>query len=405
MTGPLSHIRVLDLSRILAGPWATQLLADLGADVIKVERPQVGDDTRTWGPPFLTTPQGEDRRTSGYFLCANRAKRSLTLDFTKPKGQELVRALTKRSDILFENFKVGTLARYGLAYDDLKAINPRLIYCSITGFGQSGPRRDAVAYDFMIQAMGGLMSVTGEADDRPGGGPQKVGVPVLDLMTGMYAGIGALAALARREVSGKGDFIDLAMLDVQAAMLANQAMNYLLTGRAPRRHGNGHPNIMPQQVFKCADGEIVLAVGNDGQYAKLVEVLGDDRLRDPRFAKNAGRVEHREAMYALLIENFVAWQRGDLLDALEKAGVPSARINSIPEALADIQAKHRGTLVDVPHPTAGHLTQVANPIRLADAPITYQRPPPDLGEHTGEILREFGLSNDDIASLKQDGVI
>ena len=257
----------------------------------------------------------------------------------------------------------------------------------------------------MIQAMGGLMSVTGEADDRPGGGPQKVGVPVLDLMTGMYAGIGALAALARRELSGKGDFIDLAMLDVQAAMLANQAMNYLLTGRAPRRHGNGHPNIMPQQVFNCADGEIVLAVGNDGQYAKLVEVLGDGRLRDPRFAKNAGRVENREAMYALLIENFAAWQCGGLLDALEKAGVPSARINSIPEALADIQAKHRGTLVEVPHPAAGHLTQVANPIRLADAPITYQRPPPDLGEHTGEILREFGLTDDDIASLKQDGVI
>ena len=407
MPGPLSHIRVLDLSRIMAGPWATQLLADLGADVIKVERPQVGDDTRAWGPPFLRTPQGEDRHTSGYFLCANRAKRSLTLDFTKPKGQEVVRALAQRSDILFENFKVGTLARYGLAYDDLKAINPRLIYCSITGFGQSGPRRDAVAYDFMIQAMGGLMSVTGEADDQPGGGPQKVGVPVLDLMTGMYAGIGALAALARREVSGKGDYIDLAMLDVQAAMLANQAMNYLLTGRTPQRHGNGHPNIMPQQVFKCVDGEIVLAVGNDGQYAKLVEVLGDDRLRDPRFAKNAGRVEHREDMYALLIENFAEWQRGRSARLRwSKAGVPSARINSIPEALADIQAKHRGTLVDVPHPAAGHAHASGQPdpaggradhVSTAAARISASTP--------GKFCANSALADDDIASLKQDGVI
>ena len=349
----------------MAGPWATQLLADLGADVIKVERPGAGDETRGWGPPFLKTREGKETRDSGYFLCTNRAKRSLTLDLTKPKGQEIVRALAAKSDILLENFKVGTLARYGLAYDDLRPLNPRLIYCSITGFGQSGPRKDSVAYDFMIQAMGGLMSITGEADDRPGGGPQKVGVPILDLMTGMYATVAVLAALAKREATGKGDYVDLAMLDVQAAMLANQAMNYLLTGRTPRRYGNGHPNIMPQQVFKCRDGDMVLAVGNDGQYAKLCEVLGRPELRDPRFAKNAGRVQHRDELIDLLIETFAKWNRADLLDAFEKAGVPSGPINSIPQAFEDPQLKHRGTLVEIDHPLAGKVKQVANPIRFA----------------------------------------
>jgi crotonobetainyl-CoA:carnitine CoA-transferase CaiB-like acyl-CoA transferase len=405
MPGALSHIRVLDLSRFMAGPWATQLLADLGADVIKVERPGAGDDTRGWGPPFLRDRDGKETNESGYFLCTNRAKRSLTIDLTKPKGQDLVRSLAKRADIVMENFKVGTLARYGLTYDDLSKINPRLIYCSITGFGQTGPRKDSVAYDFMIQAMGGLMSITGEADGQPGGGPQKVGVPILDLMTGMYAAVAVLAALARRDVTGRGDYIDLAMLDVQAAMLANQAMNYLLTGRTPRRYGNGHPNIMPQQVFKCRDGDIVLAVGNDGQYAKLCEVLGRPELRDERYIKNAGRVQHRDELLGLLAAIFAQWSRADLLSALEKAGVPSGPINTIPDALADPQIKHRATLVDIPHPAAGALKQVANPMRFSAAPITYDRPPPALGEHTVDILEELGLDRQDIEMLRRDAVI
>jgi crotonobetainyl-CoA:carnitine CoA-transferase CaiB-like acyl-CoA transferase len=389
----------------MAGPWATQLLGDLGADIIKVERPVSGDETRGWGPPFLQTRDGQESRESGYFLCTNRAKRSLTLDLTKARGQEIVRMLAGKSDILVENFKVGTLARYGLGYEDLRRLNPRLIYCSITGFGQSGPRKDSVAYDFMIQAMGGLMSITGEADDRPGGGPQKVGVPILDLMTGMYAAVAALAALSRREKTGKGEYIDLAMLDVQAAMLANQAMNYLLTGTTPRRYGNGHPNIMPQQVFKCRDGDIVLAVGNDGQYAKLCEVLGRAELRDPRFAKNAGRVRYRDEVINLLIETFAKWKRADLLDALEKAGVPCGPINSIPEALEDPQLAHRGTLIEIDHPLAGKVKQVANPIHFTEAPIVHDRRAPDLGEHTVEILRDIGMDAAAVEALKREGVI
>jgi crotonobetainyl-CoA:carnitine CoA-transferase CaiB-like acyl-CoA transferase len=370
-----------------------------------VERPKIGDDTRGWGPPFLKIGEREETNESGYFLCTNRAKRSLTVDLTNPKGQELIRSLAARSDIVVENFKCGTLARYGLAYDDLKKINPRLVYCSITGFGQSGPRKDDVAYDFMIQAMGGLMSITGEADDKPGGGPQKVGVPILDLMTGMYAAVAMLAALARREITGSGDYIDLAMLDVQAAMLANQAMNYLLTGRTPRRTGNAHPNIMPQQVFRCRDGEVVLAVGNDGQYAKLCEVLGRHELNDERFTRNAGRVQHRDELLALLAKIFLEWSRADLLAALSKAGVPSGPINTIPEALADPQIAHRGVLVDIAHPAAGQLRQVANPILFSAAPITYDRPPPGLGAHTSEILRELGLNANQIEALRRDAVI
>jgi crotonobetainyl-CoA:carnitine CoA-transferase CaiB-like acyl-CoA transferase len=405
MAGPLSHFRVLDLSRVMAGPWATQLLADLGADVVKVERPGVGDDTRGWGPPFLKIGDREQADASGYFLCTNRAKRSLTVDLTNPKGQEVIRSLASRSDVVVENFKCGTLARYGLGYEDLRKINPGLIYCSITGFGQSGPRKDNVAYDFMIQAMGGLMSITGEADDKPGGGPQKVGVPILDLMTGMYAAIAVLAALARRQVTGSGDYIDLAMLDVQAAMLANQAMNYLMTGRTPKRTGNAHPNIMPQQVFRCLDGEFVLAVGNDGQYAKLREVLKRPELDDERFTRNAGRVQLRDELLALLAKVFLQWKRADLLAALEKVGVPASPINTIPEALADPQLAHRGVLVDIPQPAVGQLRQVANPMHFSAAPITYNRPPPGLGEHTSEILRELGLDAGEIESLRQDAVI
>ena len=287
MAGPLSHVRVLDLSRIMAGPWAGQILADLGADVIKVERPVVGDDTRAWGPPFLKDKSGNPTREAGYYLSVNRGKRSIALDLDKPEGQNVVRAMAARSDIVLENFKAGTLKRFGLDYESLRAVNPRLIYCSITGFGQTGPKRDAPAYDFMIQAMGGLMSVTGEADDKPGGGPQKVGVPITDIMTGMYAAVAVLAALAKREVSGRGDYIDISMLDVQVAYLANQAMNFLVSGKPPRRSGNAHPNIQPQDVFACRDGYLALAVGNDSQFEKFCAAIGRPRASCARGSRES----------------------------------------------------------------------------------------------------------------------
>jgi crotonobetainyl-CoA:carnitine CoA-transferase CaiB-like acyl-CoA transferase len=405
LAGPLSHIRVLDLSRVMAGPWAGQLLADLGADVVKIERPGAGDETRSWGPPFLKGRDGADTKESGYFLCTNRAKRSLTVDITKTEGQKIVRALAARSDILLENFKVGTLARYGLAYSDIKEINPRLIYCSLTGFGQTGPRSPSVAYDFMIQAMGGLMSITGEEDGKPGGGPQKVGVPMVDLMTGMYAAVSVLAGLAHRDVSGRGDYIDLAMLDVQAAMLANQAMNYLLTGRAPRRYGNGHPNIMPQQVFDCRDGRMVLAVGNDGQYAKLCQVLGHPDLADERYTRNEGRVRNRDELLALIARILAERSRGELLDALEQAGVPAGPINTVPEMFEDPQVKHREVLVDMDHPLSDQLRQVASPMRFSESAIVHDRPPPLLGEHTAGLLHELGFDDAAIEKLKRDGVV
>src|SRR6478609_6681805 len=305
MAGPLSNVRVLDLSRIMAAPWSGQILADLGADVIKVERPVVGDDTRTWGPPFLKDTTGKPTKEAGYYLSVNRGKRSITLDLDKPHGQAVVRSLAARSDIVLENFKVGTLKRFGLDYESLKAVNPKIIYCSITGFGQTGPKRDAAAYDFMIQAMGGLMSVTGERDGMPGAGPQKVGVPIVDLMTGMYAAVGVLAALARRAETGNGDYIDLAMLDVQAAFLANQAMNWLASGNAPKRGGNRHPNIQPQDVFPCADGFFALAVGNDGQFGKLCACLDrQEWAADERFSTNPARVRHNPELTRLLSERF-----------------------------------------------------------------------------------------------------
>ena len=393
MPGPLSHVRVLDLSRIMAGPWSTQVLADLGADVIKVERPVVGDDTRAWGPPFLKDANGHATKEAGYYLSVNRGKRSITLDLDKPEGQEVVRALADRSDIVVENFKAGTLKRYHLDYDSLKATNPRIIYCSITGFGQTGPKRDAATYDFMIQAMGGLMSVTGERDGMPGGGPQKVGVPIVDLMTGMYATIGVLAALARRNESGEGDYIDLAMLDVQAAFLANQATNWLLSGNPPKRGGNRHPNIQPQDVFPCADGYFALAVGNDGQFAKLAQVLGHPEWStDERFASNAARVTNHAMLDPLLRAEFAMRDRSTLTAALEAAGVPCSPINTIPEVFDEPQVQHRAMLREIPHPTAGRVMQVVSPLNFANAALTFDRPPPLLGEHTEAILRELGLS-------------
>jgi crotonobetainyl-CoA:carnitine CoA-transferase CaiB-like acyl-CoA transferase len=404
--GPLSHIRVLDLSRIMAAPWATQILADLGADVIKVERPGAGDDTRSWGPPFLKDREGNPTRDAGYFLAVNRGKRSVTVDMASPEGQAIIRSLAAGADIVLENFKAGALARYGLDAASLRALNPRLIYCSVTGFGQDGPRRDQAAYDFAIQAMGGLMSVTGERDDAPGGGPQKVGVPIVDLMTGMYAGVAVLAALARRNETGQGETIDLAMLDVQAAFLANQATNWLLSGRPPRRGGNRHPNIQPQDVFPCADGQFVLAVGNDGQFRKLCEAIGRPEWAvDERFATNSARVRNNPALTPLLAERFASFERGALMRALDEAGVPCAPINSIPEVFEDPQIRHRAMLRELPHPVAGTVPQVVSPLRFAENPLHFDRAPPTLGQHTREVLAELGMDDTALAGLAERGVI
>ncbi|MGG5811041.1 CaiB/BaiF CoA transferase family protein [Falsiroseomonas sp. CW058] len=401
MAGPLSHIRVLDLGRIMAAPWATQVLADLGAEVIKVERPGAGDDTRGWGPPFLAGRDGAPTRESGYFLSVNRGKRSVTLDITKPEGQEIARRLADASDVVIENFKVGALARYGLDAASLRARKPSLVYCSVTGFGQDGPRAGQAAYDFMIQAMCGLMSLTGEAD----GAPQKVGVPIIDLMTGMYAAVGILAALARRAETGQGETIDLAMLDVGAGILANQAMNFLVGGRVPHRAGNRHPNIQPQDVFPAADGQIVLAVGNDGQFAKLCEAIGrPDWAADPRFARNADRVRNEAALAPLLAARLRDFTRAELSARLDAAGVPCGPINAVPDVLADPQLVHRGLLSRRAHPL-GEVAMVAGPIRMQDATADADAVPPMLGQHTAEVLEAIGIGAGDRARLAAAGVI
>ena len=405
--GALSHLRVLDLSRILAGPTAGQVLADLGADVVKVERPGSGDDTRQWGPPWLADRSGAPTGESAYFLSANRGKRSVAIDFARPEGRRLVRELASRADVLLENFKVGGLAKYGLDHAALAALNPRLIHCSITGFGETGPYAGRPGYDFLIQGMGGLMSVTGEPDTAEGGGPQKAGVALADVMSGLYATIAVLAALAARERTGEGQHIDLALLDVQVASLANQAMNYLVSGEAPDRLGNAHPNIVPYQVFAASDGHFILAVGNDEQFRRLCTCLelpevGDD----PRFATNGGRVEHRDALVPLLQKVFEQQPKAAWLAALEAAGVPCGPINRIDEVFADPQVRARGMVAEAAHPLAGRVSLVGSPLKLSGTPTREPTAPPLLGEHTRAVLSQWlGLEEAELARLAGAGVV
>jgi crotonobetainyl-CoA:carnitine CoA-transferase CaiB-like acyl-CoA transferase len=407
MAGPLEHIRVLELSRVLAGPWAAQTLADLGASVIKVEKPGVGDDTRTYAPPYAATSDGGQSSESAYFLSTNRGKRSVTIDFIHPEGQQLVRALAAKSDVVIENFKVGGLAKYGLDYPSLKPLNPGLVYCSITGFGQTGPYRYKPGYDFMIQGIGGLMSITGEPDQHPGGGPMKVGVAVADVFTGLYATIAILGALSHRDRTGAGQHIDLALLDTQVAVLANQAMNYLVTGVAPQRLGNAHPNIVPYQVFAASDGHIIVAVGNENQYARLCEVIGrPDLVSDERFATNAARVNNRDELVAALREIFLTRTMREWLDALEHAGVPCGPINTVADVFADPQVQAREMRLDLPHPTLGSVPSVANPIKYSATPLSYRSAPPMLGADTDEILRDIlGIAPAEIARMRKAGIV
>ncbi|MGZ6135089.1 MAG: CaiB/BaiF CoA transferase family protein [Myxococcaceae bacterium] len=399
MDGALSHIRILDLSRVLAGPWASQVFADLGAEVIKVERPGSGDDTRGWGPPWVDEQSGD----SAYFASANRGKKSITVDLARPEGQEIVRRLSARSDVLLENYKAGALARYGLDYPRLGAENARLIYCSITGFGHDGPYRDRAGYDFLVQGMGGLMSITGEPD----GEPMKVGVAITDILTGMYAATAVLAALAHRERSGLGQHVDLALLDVQVAMLANQAQSYLLTGRIPARLGNAHPSIVPYQSFATKDGHIVIAVGNDGQFRRLCAVAECPGLADdPRFATNAGRVRNREELVALLAGIIAGRGSREWIEALEAATVPCGPINDLAQVFADPQVVHRGMRIEAPHAVAGKVPLVRSPIRLSGTPARTDVGPPALGEHTDEVLQGvLGMSRAEVEALRARGVV
>ena len=407
MSGALSHLRILDLSRVLAGPWCTQNLADLGAEVIKIENPDGGDDTRGWGPPYLKDEAGQDTSESAYYLSCNRGKKSLAVDIAQPEGSRIVRELARHCDVVVENFKVGGLAKYGLDWDSLRVINPRLVYCSITGFGQDGPYAPRAGYDFLIQGMGGLMSVTGRADGEEGAGPQKVGVALTDIMTGLYATIAVQAALAERERSGRGQHIDLALLDVQIACLANQASNYLAGGVVPRRMGNAHPNIVPYQDFPTADGDMILAIGNDGQFARFCAVAGHPEWgTDERFATNPQRVAHRAVLIPLLRQATVTRTTGEWIAALESAGVPCGPINRIDQVFADPQVRARGLRIELPHPQAGTVPLVANPIRLSASPVVYRNAPPRLGEHTDEVLREWlELDEAALAALRRQQVV
>ena len=403
----LDGIRVLDLTRVLAGPWATQNLADFGAEVIKVERPGHGDDTRKWGPPFLRDAEGRDTADAAYYLACNRGKKSITLDLAAAQGREIARRLAAKCDVLVENFKVGDLARHGLDYAALSQSNPRLVYCSITGFGQDGPYRDRPGYDFMVQGLGGLMSVTGERDELPGGGPQKVGVAVSDLFTGMYATSAILAALIERGQSGQGQHIDMALLDVQVAMLANLSSSFFVSQSAPRRMGNAHQNIVPYHVFRAADEFLIVAVGNDAQFARFCAVLGTPEwATDPRFATNPERVRHRELMVGKISARLATRPARDWLAALEAAGVPCGPINDLAQVFDDPQVRHRKMQVSAPHALAGSVTMVANPIKFSATPVRHDRGPPLLGEHTDEVLGALlGLDAARLAELRRDAVI
>lgn len=413
--GALSGIKVLDLSRVLAGPWATQMLADLGADVIKVERPVAGDDTRHWGPPFLKDDAGNDTREASYFTACNRNKRSITIDMAHPEGQALLRQMAAEADVVVENFKVGGLAQYGLDYESLKAVNPQLIYCSITGFGQDGPYAERAGYDLMVQAMCGLMSITGHADDQPGGGPLKVGVAVIDVFTGLYASNAILAALNARDNArngtGEGQYIDMALLDVGMAVLANQAAGFLATGNAPGRAGNIHPSLAPYQDFKTSDGNVLLAIGNDGQFARFCAAVGHaEWAQDARFATNTARVQNRSALLALLEPLMQTRGTQAWITLFEDKAVPCGPINTVAQAFDDPQVRHRGIQQNLPRNTAqtGSITQVAtvaNPMRLSATPVTYRSAPPTLGQHTNEVLLEMGLSEARITALYADQVI
>jgi crotonobetainyl-CoA:carnitine CoA-transferase CaiB-like acyl-CoA transferase len=407
MSGPLSHIRVLDLSRVLAGPWAGQNLADLGAEVIKVERPKTGDDSRAYGPPWMKDASGRETSEAAYFMAANRAKKSITVNLTNPEGQKLVRALAAKSDVLLENYKVGDLDRYGLGYDELAMLNPALIYCSVTGFGQTGPYRERPGYDFMAQGMSGFMSVTGEPDDVPGGGPMRAGVPVIDIFTGMYATIAVCAALAQRAESGKGQRLDVALFDSALALLANQGMTYLATGESPGRIGNSHPSIVPYQVFRTADGAMILACGNDNLFRKFCDVAArPDVAADPRFARNADRVKHRREIVALLADIMSKRTTGEWVGALEAAGVPCGPINNIAQALAEPQAEARGMKVRLKHPLAGEVPLIGSPMKFSGTPVKHEMAPPVLGQHTDEILEKtLGMNAEERARVRASGAL
>jgi formyl-CoA transferase len=405
--GALSHIRVLDLSRVLAGPWCTQNLADLGADVIKVEKPGEGDDTRHWGPPFARDQDGKDTTESAYFISINRNKRSITIDISKPEGQHLVRQLAKESDVVIENYKVGQLAKYGLDYESLRKVKSDLIYCSITGFGQFGPYAKRPGYDFIVQGMGGFMSVTGEADDFPGASPQKAGVAIADIFTGMYATTSILAAIAHKNHTGEGQYIDLALLDTQIAVMANVASAYLCSDEIPKRWGNASPTIVPYQTLPTSDGWMIVAAGNNGQFRHFVTAGDEAHLADnPLYSENPMRVKHREKLVPLLEEMTRKKTKAEWIALLEKANVPCGPINNFQEVFENEQVKARDIQMNVPHPTAGTMKLVASPMRLSKTPVEVRMAPPTLGQHTDEILRErLGLSAQDIVLLRQSGSI
>ena len=405
----LSHITVLDLSRVLAGPWAGQILADFGAEVIKIERPGAGDDTRSFGPPFLRNADGQEAEgaDAAYYLCANRNKKSVTVDISTPDGQKIIRDLARTCDIVLENFKVGGLAAYGLDYESLKSVNGRLIYCSITGFGQTGPYASRAGYDFLVQGMGGLMSITGRAAEEPGAGPQKAGVAVADILTGLYASIGILAALTHRERTGVGQYIDVSLLDVQVACLANQALSYLVSGQVPERMGNAHPSIVPYQDFPTRDGYMIIAVGNDAQFARLCAAAGLPRLAaDPMFATNKERVANRAVLIERLCEVTRTRDTAQWVADLERVGVPCGPINAIDQVFADPQVRARAMQLELPHPLAGKVPLIANPLRLSETPVAYRSAPPVLGADTRSVLEHrLGLSQPRIDELAAKGII